>query len=99
MSDVAPSTSRGVLSFLKDSFPAVAVIVIVLMIILPLPTWLLDALMAFNLVFALLILLNVITVNKPTEISLFPTLLLVSTIFSLALNVSSTRLILTQGQF
>ena len=99
MSDVAPNTaSRGILSFLKDSFPSVAVIVIVLMIILPLPTVLLDALMAFNLIFALLILLNVITVNKPTEISLFPTLLLVSTIFSLALNVSSTRLILTQGQ-
>jgi len=89
--------SRNPLGFIKESFPAVAVITIVLAIILPMPTVLLDALMAFNLIFALLILLNVLYAHKPTEISLFPTLLLVSTIFSLALNVSSTRLILTQG--
>ncbi|MDR0320846.1 MAG: flagellar biosynthesis protein FlhA [Treponema sp.] len=85
------------MGFLKDSFPAVAVITIVLAIILPLPTIALDTLMALNLVFSLLVLLIVLYAQKPTDVSLFPTLLLVSTVFSLALNVSSTRLILTQG--
>jgi len=85
------------LGFLRDSFPAVAVITIVLAIILPMPPVILDALMAINLVFALMVLLIVLYTQKPTEFSLFPTLLLVSTVFSLALNVSSTRLILTQG--
>jgi flagellar biosynthesis protein FlhA len=83
--------------FLKESFPAVAVIVTVIMLILPLPTVLLDALMAFNLMFALLILLIVLYTKKPTEFSLFPTVLLVTTVFGLALNISSTRLILSMG--
>ncbi|MCL2276928.1 MAG: flagellar biosynthesis protein FlhA [Treponema sp.] len=91
------SVSRNLLDFFRDSFPAVVVITIVVAIILPMPTVLLDALMAINIVFSLLILLIVLYTQKPTEFSLFPTMLLVSTIFSLALNVSSTRLILTQG--
>jgi flagellar biosynthesis protein FlhA len=85
------------LGFFKDSFPAVAVIVTVVMLIFPLPTILLDALMAFNLMFSMLILLIVLYTKKPTEFSLFPTILLVTTVFGLALNVSSTRLILTLG--
>jgi flagellar biosynthesis protein FlhA len=95
MSDIE---TRNPLSFLKDSFPAVAVITIVLAIILPMPTFLLDTLMALNLVFSLMVLLIVLYTNKPTEFSLFPTLLLVSTVFSLALNISSTKLILGEGQ-
>ncbi|MCL2211647.1 MAG: flagellar biosynthesis protein FlhA [Treponema sp.] len=90
--------ARSPLGFLKDSFPAVAVITIVVSIIFPMPTFILDALMAINLIFSLLILLIVLYTNKPTDFSLFPTLLLVSTIFSLALNVSSTRCILRDGQ-
>jgi len=99
MADSALNTgnTRDTLGFLKDSFPAVAVITIVLAIILPLPTVILDALMAINLIFSLMILLIVIYTQKPTDFNLFPTLLLVSTIFSLALNVSSTRLILRDG--
>ena len=91
------TVSRNPLSFLKDSFPATAVITVVLAVIFPLPTVLLDALMALNLVFALLVLLIVLYTRKPTDFNLFPTVLLVSTVFSLALNVSSTRLILSQG--
>ena len=91
------TVSRNPLVFLKDSFPAVAVITIVIAIVLPMPTVLLDALMAINLVFSLLVLLIVLYTQRPTEFSLFPTILLVATIFSLALNVSSTRLILRDG--
>jgi flagellar biosynthesis protein FlhA len=101
MADAALRTEgnnqRNPLDFLKDSFPAVAVITVVVAVILPMPTVLLDALMAINLVLALLILLIVLYIQKPTEFSLFPTVLLVTTVFSLALNVSSTRLILTKG--
>jgi flagellar biosynthesis protein FlhA len=93
----ASVVSRNPLNFLKDSFPAVAVVTVVIMLIFPLPTVLLDALMAMNLLFALLILLIVLYTQRPTEFSLFPTILLVATVFSLALNVSSTRLILTKG--
>ncbi|MDR2542504.1 MAG: flagellar biosynthesis protein FlhA [Treponema sp.] len=89
---------RNPLGFLKDSFPATAVITIVIAVIFPMPTILLDALMALNLVFALLVLLIVLYTHKPIEFSLFPTVLLISTVFSLALNVSSTRLILSEGQ-
>ncbi|MCL2179662.1 MAG: flagellar biosynthesis protein FlhA [Treponema sp.] len=90
-------TTAGILTFFKDSFPATALIVMVLSFILPLPTVILDALMAINLVFSLMVLLIVLYTNRPTEFSIFPTILLVSTVFSLALNVSSTRAILTLG--
>jgi flagellar biosynthesis protein FlhA len=73
------------------------VLAVVMMLVIPLPTVLLDALMALNLVLSLLILLIVLYSKKATDFSLFPTVLLVVTIFGLALNVSSTRLILTKG--
>jgi flagellar biosynthesis protein FlhA len=76
---------------------AMAVVVVVIMLVIPLPTVLLDTLMAFNLILSLLVLLIVLYTKKATEFSLFPTVLLVVTVFGLALNVSSTRLILTQG--
>ena len=77
---------------------AIGSLLIVFMIIIPLPTVLLDLFMALNLIFSLMILLIVLFVDKPTEFSVFPSLLLISTIFGLALNVSSTRLILTYGK-
>jgi len=87
----------GILGNRNDVFIAAGVVAIVMMLIIPMPTFLLDALMALNLVTGLLILLIVLYTQKATDFSVFPTMLLVMTIFSLALNVSSTRLILTQG--
>jgi flagellar biosynthesis protein FlhA len=89
-----PKKSIGI----NDLFIAVGVIVVVMMLIIPLHPRLLDALMALNVVFALLVLLTVLYSQKPTEFSLFPTVLLVATVFGLALNVSSTRLILRDGE-
>jgi flagellar biosynthesis protein FlhA len=80
-----------------DLFIAVAAVAVVMMLIIPLPTVLLDAFMAMNLVLSLLILLIVLYTKKATDFSIFPTLLLVITVFGLALNISSTRLILTKG--
>jgi flagellar biosynthesis protein FlhA len=91
------NAGSNMLVFLKNNFPAVAVITIVLAIVLPMHTVILDALMAINLIFSLMILLSVLNARRTTELNLFPTFLLVSTVFSLALNVSSARLILTQG--
>ncbi|OHE65162.1 MAG: flagellar biosynthesis protein FlhA [Treponema sp. GWA1_62_8] len=81
----------------SDIFVAVGVISIVCMLIIPVPTVLLDALMAINLILALLILLIVLYTKKATDFNVFPTVLLVSTVFGLAINVSSTRLILAKG--
>ena len=98
MADVR--TPRGVVNFFGNSTDfaiAAAVVAIVMALVIPLPTALLDALMAFNLILALLILLIVLYTRKATDFSSFPTVLLVSTVFGLTVNVSSTRLILTQG--
>jgi len=76
---------------------ALVVVVGLAMFIIPLPTVLLDVFMSFNLVLSILVLLIVLYNKKPTDFSLFPTVLLVLTVFSLVLNVSSTRLILTMG--
>ena len=76
---------------------AIGVVAVVMMMIIPLPAFLLDALMALNLVLSLLIILIVLYTRHALEFSVFPTLLLVATVFGLALNVSSTRLILVQG--
>ena len=70
----------------------------VLMFIIPLPTVLLDFFMALNLTFSLVVLLIVLFTVRATDFSVFPSLLLLSTIFGLVLNVSSTRLILSKGE-
>ncbi len=73
------------------------VVLIVLMMIIPLPPVLLDLLLTLNISLAILILLLTMNVNHPLELSIFPSLLLIATLYRLALNVSSTRLILLEG--
>ena len=82
----------------NDALVAVGVIVVVMMLIIPLPTVILDTLMSANLVLSLLTILIVLYTKNALDFSVFPTLLLVLTVFGLALNVSSTRLILSLGQ-
>ncbi len=82
---------------LGQSGTVVFVMVIVIMLIIPLPTWILDGLILVNLSFALLILLVTLNVRDPLQFSAFPALLLMTTLFRLALNVSATRLILLQA--
>ncbi|MDR2630235.1 MAG: flagellar biosynthesis protein FlhA [Spirochaetaceae bacterium] len=97
MSDAGRIIAGSLFRDRTDLFIAIGVVAVVMMLIIPLPTVLLDALMAMNLVISLLILLIVLYTKKATDFSVFPTLLLVITVFGLALNISSTRLILTQG--
>ena len=70
----------------------------VLFFIIPIPSVLLDIMLAFNIAMALIILFNALFVKEVLDMSFFPTLLLFTTIFRISLNVSSTRLILTSGQ-
>ncbi|MGN0290525.1 MAG: FHIPEP family type III secretion protein, partial [Lachnospiraceae bacterium] len=69
----------------------------VIFFIIPIPSILLDVMLAINLSIALIILFNTLFVQEVLEMSFFPTLLLFTTIFRISLNVSSTRLILTSG--
>lgn len=73
------------------------IVVVVMMLIIPIPTFLLDFLMSINLLMGILIVLIVSYTRKATDFSIFPTLLLITTIMRVAVNVSSTRLILRQG--
>lgn len=82
----------------SDILVAVLVVGIVMMMIIPMPTWLLDILLTFNISFALIVLMVSIFNIEPLEFSVFPSLLLIMTMFRLALNVSSTRLILLNAQ-
>jgi len=81
----------------SDVFVAIGVIAVVIMLIIPLPAFILDTLMSVNIVLSLLTILIVLYTRHALEFSVFPTLLLIATVFGLALNVSSTRLILSQG--
>ena len=76
---------------------ALGVVLIIMMLIIPLPTVILDLLMTMNIVLSLVVILLVLYNADPLEFSLFPTVLLISSVFGLALNVSSTRLILGKG--
>ncbi|MEQ2526500.1 flagellar biosynthesis protein FlhA [Robertmurraya yapensis] len=82
----------------KDLSVLLAVILIVAMLIIPLPTWLLSLLIIVNIAIALLILLISMNINEPLQFSVFPSLLLLVTLFRLGLNVSTTRAILSTGE-
>ncbi len=97
MADSGNSVSGGILSNRNDIFVAAGVILVLAMMLIPLPTFLLDSFMSFNLMLSLLVILIVLYSKNTTDFSVFPTLLLVSTVFGLALNISSTRLILSKG--
>ena len=79
------------------SIVPIAVIGIILVIIVPLPTMLLDFLLLLSLSIALLILLVSMSTQRPLDFSIFPSLLLITTLFRLSLEISATRLILTNN--
>src|SRR6201995_4725795 len=88
-----------IIGFIKkyDLGLAIGIMAILVVLILPLPTWLLDVALAFSLSFSILILMTAVFVTKPLEFSSFPTILLITTMLRLALNLASTRLILGHG--
>jgi len=92
----SPSEKKGILRF-ADVTMAVLVVLIVGMMIIPMPTRLLDVLLSLNITFAVVTLLSTFYVKDALEIAAFPTILLLATLYRLALNVSTTRLILLNG--
>ena len=76
---------------------AIGMLAILVVLLIPLPAWLLDLSLSFSISFAILILMTAIFIRKPLEFSSFPTVLLISTILRVALNLASTRLILANG--
>ena len=81
-----------------DTLLAVGVLGVLLIMVVPLPTVLMDMLLAINISVGVVILLTSLYVLKPLDFSVFPSLLLLTTLFRLALNVATTRLILLNGQ-
>lgn len=90
-SRVASAIRRGDVVF------ALALMAIMVVLILPMPKWFLDVSLALSLTFSVLVLMTALFIERPLDFSSFPTVLLVSTMLRLALNVASTRLILTDG--
>lgn len=96
----APVMAAGKTGFIKkysDVMIAVGIVTIVVMMIIPLPTVLLDLLLCMNITLALVVVMSAIYNVEALDLSVFPSLLLITTLFRLALNVSSTRLILLEG--
>jgi len=76
---------------------ALGIVGIIVLLILPIPAFMLDMLLAISITSAVLILMTALLIKKPLEFTAFPTVLLVATLFRLGLNVASTRLILGHG--
>jgi flagellar biosynthesis protein FlhA len=92
-------TSALVIQWLRRGEVALAlgVVAILILLIIPVPPFLLDALLAISLASSVLILMTSLFIKKPLDFTAFPTVLLVTTLFRLALNIASTRLILSHG--
>ncbi len=89
--DAVNSLRRG------DIALGVGVLLIIAVLLLPLPAWLLDISLAFSITVAVLILMTSLFIREPLEFSAFPTVLLIATLMRLALNIASTRAILSHG--
>ncbi len=81
----------------SDILFAALIVVPLAMIIVPMPTWLLDVFLTFSITLAIIILLVSFYIHEALRVASFPTILLICTLFRLSLNISTTRLILSQG--
>ncbi len=89
-------TAKGML-MRGDIALAIGLVMILVVMILPMPSFLLDILLALSMTMSVLILMTVLFIQKPLEFSSFPTILLITTLLRLSLNLASTRLILAHG--
>jgi flagellar biosynthesis protein FlhA len=98
MSLSEPTLSRGNIGrTLTSTALPLGILMLVAMMVLPLPVFLLDVFFTLNILMALLILMVALHTYRPLDFSSFPSLLLVATVFRLALNVASTRIVLSEG--
>lgn len=80
----------------QDIILAVVLLIAIVMMILPLPTFMVDILIAVNIAFSVILLLIAIYINDPLDLSVFPSLLLITTLYRLSLTISTSRLVLLQ---
>jgi flagellar biosynthesis protein FlhA len=102
-----PGTRAVASNVLNDTFSnlskrgdialALGIVCILVVLLLPMPTWMLDFSLAVSITFSVLILMTVLFIKEPLELNSFPTILLIATMLRLALNLASTRLILADG--
>ena len=99
MSDRIPILQllNGLIGKYSDILFAALIVVPLAMIIVPMPTWLLDVLLTFSITLAVIILLVSFYISEALKVAAFPTILLICTLFRLSLNISTTRLILANG--
>ena len=83
--------------FRSDVAMGVGVMFLIVLMLMPLPTWLLDILLTISIASSVLILMTALFIKKPLEFSAFPAVLLIATLFRLGLNIATTRLILSHG--
>ncbi|HPM78934.1 MAG TPA: FHIPEP family type III secretion protein, partial [bacterium] len=93
------STSRVLPGFLKntDMVLAIGLVAVLIVMIVPIPTFMMDILLTISIFLGLLILMVGLYIDRPLDFSSFPSVLLISTLFRLSLNVATTRLILLHG--
>ncbi|MGO4410256.1 MULTISPECIES: flagellar biosynthesis protein FlhA [unclassified Brevundimonas] len=96
----ARPTGRDALGWVMrgEVLMSVGVIGVIMLLIVPIPKMLLDLLLAISIVSSVLILMTAVMMKRPLDFAIFPTVLLVSTLYRLGLNLASTRLILSHGQ-
>ncbi|MBT6925927.1 MAG: flagellar biosynthesis protein FlhA, partial [Marinovum sp.] len=92
-----PPQLRTLQSALGGMVLPLGILMLVAMMVLPLPIMLLDIFFTFNILISLLILMIALHTYRPLDFSSFPSLLLVATVLRLALNVASTRIVLSEG--
>lgn len=80
-----------------DVFIGIYLLAAIVFFIVPIPSWMLDIFVAFNIAIAMIIMFNCLFASEILDMSAFPTIILFTTIFRISLNVSSTRLLLTTG--
>lgn len=83
---------------LRDASVPIMLVAVILTFILPIPDNVLDFLLAVNIILTAVIMLNTLYLKEPLELSIFPSLIVVTTIYRLALNVTATKLILAEGK-
>jgi type III secretion protein V len=90
-------TGGGIFSSVSDLVLAIGVVAIIALMVLPLPLIVLDSLVAINIVVGLILVLMGVYISSPLQFSVFPSVLLISTLYRLALSVATTRMILLHG--
>lgn len=97
MSLASAQSALGAVTRRSDIMLAVGIVLILVMIVLPMPTFMIDVFIAINMTTGMILLMVAIYLPTPLAFSSFPSVLLITTLFRLALSISTTRLILLQG--